>query len=204
MRRVFLALLGFSAAGILHAYAQSAPSSPPQVASSTAGQETPTVSEDYIIGPEDVLDISVWREPDFSIRAVVRPDGKIGIKLLNDVQASGLTTKELKHRIEEGLSQFVPDAVVSVIVTDVKSQMVHIIGSVARQGAFPLGGPLTVMELLARAGGLADFAKKENIVIVRWEAGQNRRVRFNYKTYVEGKNLQQNITLKNGDVIIVP
>jgi len=157
-----------------------------------------------VIGPEDVLEISVWREPDLTMKAVVRPDGKIGVRLLNDVQASGLTTKQLQDRLQTDLSRFVSEPVVSVIITEVRSQVVHVIGSVPRPGVYPLGAPLTIMEILARAGGLADFAKKEEIAIVRTEGGKTQRLLFNYKAFVEGKNLQQNIQMRNGDVIVVP
>ena len=174
-------------------------------ASAPASQPASTPpSEDFVIGPEDVLEISVWREPDLTMKAVVRPDGKIGVRLLNDVQASGLTTKQLQDRLQTDFSRFVSEPVVTVIITDVRSQMVHIIGSVPRPGVYPLGAPLTVMEILARAGGLADFAKKEEIAIVRTEGGKTQRLLFNYKAFVEGKNLQQNIQMKNGDVIVVP
>jgi polysaccharide export outer membrane protein len=163
------------------------------------------VSDDFIIGPEDVLEITVWREPDLStMKAVVRADGKIGIRLLGEVQAAGLTTKQLQDRLHDEYSRYVAEPVVSVIVTDVKSQVVHIIGSVGHQGFYNLGSPLTVMDLLARAGGLADFAKKENIVIYRTEPGKQVRIPFNYKSFVEGKNLQQNIQLRSGDLIVVP
>ena len=174
---------------------------PPTPAAAT----TPGANDgDYVIGAEDVIEISVWREPELGVRATVRPDGKIGIRLLNDVQAGGLTTKQLKEYLRESFSQYVTDPVVSVIVTEVHSQMVHVIGNVARPGLYPLGGPLTVVELLARAGGLSDFAKKENITIVRSEAGKTRRMMFNYKSFVQGQNLQQNLELRNGDVVIVP
>ena len=175
------------------------PASPPQSQPASAAP-----SEDFVIGPEDVLEISVWREPDLTMKAVVRPDGKIGVRLLNDVQASGLTTKQLQDRLQTDFSRFVSEPVVTVIITEVRSQMVHIIGSVPRPGVYPLGAPLTVMEILARAGGLADFAKKEEIAIVRTEGGKTQRLLFNYKAFVEGKNLQQNIQMKNGDVIVVP
>jgi polysaccharide biosynthesis/export protein len=151
-----------------------------------------------------VLEISVWKEPDLTTKATVRPDGKIGLPLLSDVQASGLATQQLREYLQVRFAQYVNDPLVSVIVTDPRSQMVHIIGSVKSPGSYRLGGPLTVMELLARAGGLSDFAKKEDITIVRTEGGRTVREMFNYKTFVEGKNLQQNISLRNGDVVVVP
>jgi polysaccharide export outer membrane protein len=162
------------------------------------------VAEDFVIGPEDVLEISVWREPDLTMKVVVRTDGKVSVRLLNDVQASGLTTKQLQQQLQDAFAKYVAEPVVSVIVLDVHSQVAHIIGSVARPGVYPLGRPLTVMELLARAGGLADFAKKEDIAVVRSEGGKTRRLPFNYKSFIEGSDLQQNILLKSGDIVVVP
>ena len=185
---------------------QAQPQTPPMCQVVATSSQAPALpSEDFIIGPEDVIEISVWHEPDLTMKAVVRPDGKIGVRLLNDVQAGGLTTKQLQDCLKAGFARYLDDEpVVSVIVTDIRSQMVHVIGSVARPGVYPLGAALTVMEILARAGGLADFAKKEEIAVVRSQGGQVRRLMFNYKTFVEGKDLQQNILVRSGDVIVVP
>lgn len=181
------------------------PQTPAPAPSPASPATTPAPSnENFIIGPEDVLAISVWREPDLTTRAIVRPDGKIGIPLLGDVLASGLTAKELQDRISEGLAKFLKDPLVSVVVVEIHSQMVHILGAVGRPGSYALGGPLTIVELLSRAGGLAEFSKSDEIVIVRSERGRTRRFIFNYKLFVEGKNLQQNIPLQNGDVVLIP
>ena len=160
--------------------------------------------EDFTIGPEDVLSITVWHEPDLTNRVTVRPDGKIGIPLLNDVQASGLTPKQLQEQITEGLKKFVSGPQVSVVVQEIHSQIVYVTGAVARPGVYPLGRPMTVMELLVRSGGLTEFAKAEEIQILRKEAGKLRRFRFNYKQFAEGKNYQQDTQLRSGDMIIVP
>jgi polysaccharide export outer membrane protein len=169
-----------------------------------AGQPLVEMPDEFIIGAEDKLQISVWREPELSAMVSVRPDGKIGVPLLNDVQASGRTTKQLQEGITEGLSQFVAEPHVSVIVVEINSRQVHIIGSVGRPGAYPLGGPMSVVELLARAGGLADFAKKDQIRIVRREGNTSLQFEFNYDDFVDGKDFQQNITLRSGDVVVVP
>jgi polysaccharide export outer membrane protein len=167
--------------------------------------QTPTVNDSFIIGPEDVLTVTVWREPELTTNRVnVRPDGKIGVPLLNDVQASGLTTGQLQEQITEGLKKFVADPNVSVIVLEVHSQVVHILGGVNRPGAYILGSPLTVVELLARAGGVTEFAKTEQVQIVRKDNGKNKRFVFNYKKFVEGKNFEQNIQLRSGDVVTIP
>ena len=161
-------------------------------------------SDDFIIGSEDVLEIKVWREPDLTTRAVVRPDGKIGVTLLGDVQASGLTATQLKEAITAKLERFLEQPEVSVVVVEIHSQTVHLIGAVGRPGAYALGGPLTIVELLSRAGGLAETAKADQISIVRQRGhGEIERIPFNYKEFLEGKNLHSNIQLKNGDVIVV-
>jgi len=159
--------------------------------------------EDFIIGPEDVLQIAVWKEPELTSKGVVRPDGKIGVNLLGDIQASGLTTEQLKQTLTLKFARYVAKPEVSVVVLEIHSQTVHIIGSVARQGAYILGGPLTVVELLARAGGLAEGAKPGQIEIMRSKAGQTERIPFNYKAFMKGEKMQSNIQLKNGDVVVV-
>ena len=198
---------------------QAQKTAPPQTAEAPAQQASPAqgastvvkapspapASEDFIIGPEDVLEIKVWREPDLTTKAVVRPDGKIGMTLLGDVQASGLTTTQLKQSVTTKLGRVLEAPEVSVVVVEIHSQTVHLIGLVGRPGAYELGGPLTIVELLARAGGLAETAKSEEIAIVRKKnGGQIERIPFNYKAFMQGRNLWGNIQLKNGDVVLVP
>jgi polysaccharide export outer membrane protein len=161
--------------------------------------------DEFIIGPEDVLSIFVWHEPDLTNKVTVRPDGKIGLPLLNDIQASGLTPKRLQENITESLKRFLTTGPqVSVVVQEIRSQVIYITGAVAKTGVYPLGGPTTVMEALVRAGGVAEFAKAEEIQILRKNGDKPRRFRFNYKTFSEGKDYQQNIQLRNGDMVIVP
>jgi polysaccharide export outer membrane protein len=162
------------------------------------------VPKEFIIGPEDALSIFVWHEPELTNKVTVRPDGKIGIPLLNDVQASGLTPKQLQENITEGLKKFVTGPQVSVVVQEIRSQNVYVTGAITRPGAYTLGGPMTIMELLVRAGGIAEFAKAEEIQILRKDGDKPRRFRFNYKTFSDGKDYQQNIQLQNGDMVIVP
>ena len=180
--------------------------SPAQGNSAVAKAPNPAAAlEDFMIGPEDVLEIKVWREPDLTTKAVVRPDGKIGMTLLGDVQASGLTTTQLKQSITKNLGRVLEGPEVSVVVVEIHSQTVHLIGLVGRPGAYELGGPLTIVELLARAGGLTETAKSDEIAIVRKKnGGQMERIPFNYKAFMQGKNLWGNIQLKNGDVVLVP
>jgi polysaccharide biosynthesis/export protein len=169
-------------------------------------QPTPPTNalEDFVIGPEDVLEIKVWREPELTTKAVVRPDGKIGMTLLGDMPASGLTTTQLKQAVTDRLARLLEAPEVSVVVVEIRSQMVHLIGMVGRPGAYALGGPLTVVELLARAGGLTETAKSEEIAIVRNKGGGvMERISFNYKAFIEGRDLRGNIPLKHGDVVVV-
>jgi polysaccharide biosynthesis/export protein len=159
---------------------------------------------DFIIGAEDVLHINVWHEPDFTVTVTVRSDGKISFPLIRDIQASGLTPEELQKHLAADLETFVQQPQITVIVQEIHSQMVHVIGSVARPGMYDIRSPLSVMQLLARAGGLADTAKPREIMIIRTEAGKPRRFRFDYDRFISGENFQQNITLHAGDVIIIP
>jgi polysaccharide biosynthesis/export protein len=173
-----------------------------------AGPVVPSSSktpEDFVLGPEDVLLVSVWHEPDLSTKTVVRPDGKIGVPLLGDIQASDLTTEKLRDIIAEKLSRYMEQPEVSVVVVEIHSLVVHLIGGVARQGAYAMGGPLNVVELLARAGGLTEFTKGESITIVRTvdKGKEIQRIPFNYREYIEGRGMQRNIQLKSGDLVIV-
>jgi polysaccharide export outer membrane protein len=161
-------------------------------------------SADYIIGPEDVLGVSVWREPELTAKVAVRPDGKIDLPLVNDIKASGLTTNQLREVITESIKRYVPDPTVSVLLLELHSQTVSIVGSVPKPGIYNIGGPMTVMELVARAGGFQEFAKVKDVQIVRQVGARAYRYFFNYKEYTEGRNFQQNIALQNGDVVVVP
>jgi polysaccharide export outer membrane protein len=162
-------------------------------------------NEDYIIGAEDVLSISVWREPDLSVKElVVRPDGKISLPLVNDIQASGMTPKQLQEQIAAKLKEFVETPNVNVSVIRILSHSVSIVGQVGRPGPYSLGSPTTVLAIIARAGGLTEFAKAKNIIILRNENGKTKKFPFNYKSVITGNDLQQNILLKSGDTVMVP
>lgn len=167
-------------------------------------QKTIPVKDEYVIGPADVLEIHVWREPDLSRTIPVRPDGKITLPLLNDVQASGLTPLELKAGIEKGLARFVESPTVSVAVQEIHSKNIFVLGQVESPGQYPLQQDLTVLQALSLAGGLAEWADKGDIVILRKENGKQRRIKFDYKNVSKGKHLERNIFLRPGDTIIVP
>jgi len=154
----------------------------------------------YLIGPEDILLIRVWREPEHSGLVTVRPDGKITLPLIGDIQAAGLTPDKLDAAVTEALSKYINNPDVIVSVQAVRSKRYYVTGEVNRPGAFPLVTPLRVLEALTLAGGFRDFANKKNITILRG----NQRFKFNYNDVVKGKNLAQNILLENGDYVIVP
>jgi len=158
----------------------------------------------YIIGPEDELIVNVWRETDLSRTVPVRPDGKISLPLLNDVQASGLTPMQLGFEITTRLKKFIADPQVTIIVGRVNSQRIYIVGEVNHAGAFALVPSMTVLEALSSAGGCTAFAKQTKIYILRQESGQEIRRPFNYKEVLGGQRMEQNILLKSGDTIVVP
>jgi polysaccharide biosynthesis/export protein len=158
----------------------------------------------YVIGPDDLLSIVFWREKDLSAEVMVRPDGKISIPLLNDVEAAGLTPEQLRERIMTQAQRLVEDANVTVVVRQINSRRVYITGQVGRPGPYPLSGPTTVLQLIAIAGGLLEYADAEEILILRNEKGVSTSLNFNYKEVIRQKNPKQNIELKPGDTVVVP
>ncbi len=175
---------------------------PPPASSEKKTSEVDNSS--YIIGPEDVLDVNVWKEPDNSKTVPVRPDGKISLPLLNDVQAAGLTPMQLQENIKEGLKKYISEPQVTVIVTQVNSRRVFVLGEVARTGALPLLPNMTVLQALSAAGGLSQYAKASGIYVLRTENGRQVTFPFNYKDVIRGKRPEQNILLKSGDTVVVP
>lgn len=162
------------------------------------------VPADYVIGPDDILSVLFWRDKEMSADVVVRPDGRITLPLLNDVVAGGATPEQLKDRISEQAARFVEDPSVTVVVKQINSRKVFVTGNVGRQGAYPLSGPSTVLQMLSLAGGVAEFADAKKILIMRTENGQQKVLKFNLRDVMKGKNLQQNVLLKPGDTIVVP
>jgi polysaccharide biosynthesis/export protein len=175
----------------------------PEATASPAAKAA-TQDPNYTIGPQDVLDISVWKEPELTRSVPVRPDGKISLPLLNDVQAAGLTPSQLAAQITTSLKKFVTEPQVTVIVTAINSQRVFIIGEVLRPGAFPLLPGMTVLQALSSAGGFTQFASLGKIYVLRNENGKQAKYPFNYKAAINGKQVDQNFTLKAGDQIVVP
>ena len=179
--------------------AQSASTDP-----SSVTQKVATQDPNYIIGAQDVLDISVWKEPEVSRVVPVRPDGRISLPLLNDVQAAGMTPSQLAAQITTSLKKFVTDPQVTVIVTTINSQRVYILGEVTRPGAFPMLPGMNVLQGLSSAGGFTQFAKTKSIYVLRMEDGKQQKYPVNYKDVISGKRPEQNISLKAGDTIVVP
>jgi len=171
----------------------------------TAAAAGVSVPGDYVIGVEDVLGIVFWREQDRNLTTdvVVRPDGKISVPMLNDIKASGLTAEQLSASVQQAASKFIRDAAVTVVVREIHSRKIFVIGEVAKPGTVQIGSDLNVLQAIAEAGGFLEHAKKTNVVIVRNEAGREQRFKFNYKDVVSGKNLAQNIKLLPGDTVLV-
>jgi polysaccharide export outer membrane protein len=169
-----------------------------------AGATGITPPSDYVIGPNDQLLILFWREKDLSADVLVRPDGKISLPLLNDVQAGGLTPEQLRVKVTEAAQRFVEDPNATVVVRQINSRKVFITGEVEKPGEYVLAGPTTVLQLIATAGGLKEYADREKIVVLRTENGREEALKFNYQQVVRQQNPKQNITLKPGDTVIVP
>jgi polysaccharide biosynthesis/export protein len=178
----------------------------PAAATGTDPVQKPVTPQDpnYIIGPQDVLDISVWKEAELTRTIPVRPDGKISMPLLNDVRAAGLTPNQLAAQITTSLKRFVTDPQVTVIVTAINSQRVYILGEVTRTGAYPLLPGMTMLQALSSAGGFTQFANRKKIYMFRMENGKQTRYPFDYKAVVDGKQTDENLVLKAGDTIVVP
>jgi polysaccharide biosynthesis/export protein len=157
----------------------------------------------YVIGADDMLTIRFWADTQLSSDVVVRPDGKISVPLLNDVQAAGLTPEQLNDALEKAASKFIAEPDATVIVREIRSRKVYVLGQVGKPGTVPLNGDMNVLQLLAAAGGVLEFADKSGITIIRSEGGKESRFKFNYNDVIRGKNMQQNIRLQPGDTVVV-
>lgn len=158
---------------------------------------------DYRIGPEDLLDISVWKNPELSRTVPVRPDGKVSLPLVNDIQAAGLTPTALRQQLIERLAEFIPAPEVAVIVREVHSMKVAVVGSVKTPGRYELKSAATVLEMIAMAQGFTDFAARDRVVILRQVNGESQRIPFNYRKVAAGDE-QANLVVQSGDIIVVP
>jgi|HubBroStandDraft_1064217.scaffolds.fasta_scaffold01366_7 polysaccharide export outer membrane protein len=168
----------------------------PAVSASLAGPE-------YVIGPEDVLHIAVWKEADLSATLPVRPDGKISLPLLNDVQASGMTPEQLKDSVTEKLRKYIADPRVTVVVAAINSKRVYLTGEVLHSGPMPMSPNMTVLQALSSAG-INQFANTKRIYVLRTENGKQEKLPVNYRKLVKGEQIEQNYSLQPGDTIVVP
>jgi polysaccharide biosynthesis/export protein len=169
---------------------------PPAPSSALAGPE-------YVIGPEDVLHVQVWKEADMTATLPVRPDGKISMPLLNDVQAAGLTPEKLAETLTEKLKKYIADPRVTVVVTQINSKRIYLTGEVNKAGAMAMLPNMTVLQALSSAG-LNQFAKTKGIYVLRLENGKQSKLPVNYKRIVKGQDIEQNYVLQPGDTIVVP
>jgi polysaccharide biosynthesis/export protein len=170
---------------------------------STATLATPDQTT-YLLGPEDALEISVWKEPDLTKQLVVRPDGKITYPLIGEVQAAGQTVKQLQTEISNRLDKYVTDAHVTVILLKAQNYKIYVTGKVSKPGDFVIGKPVNVMQAISMAGGLTPFASPGSIMVLRTIGGKEEVFPFNYKDVAKGNSLDQNRTLLPGDVVVVP
>ena len=162
------------------------------------------MAKEYLIGPEDVLDITVWKNcPDLCRTVPVRPDGKLSLPLVNDVQAAGMTPMDLRQHLTQQLAEYLPSPEVSVIVREVHNFKVAVVGSVKMPGDYEIKSQATVLELIARAQGLTEFANRDKIVVLRQNGTKTERIKFNYRKVAEGDD-QDNFSVRSGDIIVVP
>lgn len=187
------------------------PQPQPEPATPPAGAQAPVTMpagiappSDYVIGAEDVLEVVVWREKDMSTQVTVRPDGMVSLPLLNDVQAGGLSPEQFRTRVAESASKYIESPSVTVIVKQINSRKVSVMGEVVKPGIYPLLAPTTVLQLLALAGGPTAFADVKEISVVRTVSGKTTRLLFNYKEVARGRRMEQNILLQPGDTVIIP
>ena len=177
------------------------PGPPPATAAVPVGIKPP---DDYVIGADDVLTVLFWRDKDMSSDAIVRPDGKITLPLINEVQAAGLTPDQLRERVVVEAGRFIEDPSPTIIVKTINSRKVFITGEVEKPGPYMLTAPTTVMQLIATAGGLREYAHQKDLVIMRMDSGRQVTFPFDYASVSKRKKLHQNIFLKPGDTVVVP
>jgi polysaccharide export outer membrane protein len=181
------------------------PAVSPEAAAAAAPRPTdPVVPPGYVIGPDDLLSIVYWKDKDMSADAQVRPDGRIALPLINEVVAAGLTPEQLREKLTEESRRYMEDASITVVVRQINSRKAFITGEINKPGPYPLTAPTTVMQLIAMAGGLREYANSKKIIIMRTENGRSISLPFNYRDVTSGKKLDQNVVLKPGDTVVVP
>ncbi len=160
--------------------------------------------QEYRVGESDVLNINVWKEPEITQSVMVRTDGYISLPLINEVKVSGMTPVQIQDMIAHKLQTYLTNPQVTVTVTEIRSKRAFITGEVARPGGYSLNMETTVLQLIAQAGGLTPFAKRDRITVLRFENGKQQRLPFHYKEVVQGKNTEENVKLHPGDTVVVP
>jgi polysaccharide export outer membrane protein len=186
--------------------AQQTPPVPGAKPPAKPGTAAPVITppEDYVVGVEDVLSVQFWRDDQMSGDVVVRPDGKITLRLLNDIVAVGLTTDQLRELLQVEASKFLAEPQATVVVKQINSRRVYIVGEVGKQGPLPMITPITVLQFISLAGGLSEFAQKDKIFILREEGGKTVTLPFDYDAALNKRRLELNIILKPGDTVVVP
>lgn len=198
---VLAVLLSMQVAGVAQQQKSAAPSTPAQAAS--AQSAAPVNPDTYVIGADDSLQVTVWKEQSFSGTFPVRPDGMISMVMLGDVRAAGRTPTQLSNDIAERLKKYIQDPVVSVVVMAVNSQKIFLVGEVTKTGPVMMTPGMTPLQAIAAAGGLTMFANQKHIYILRGVQGKQKKIPFNYKKALKGDN-SQDIALEPGDTIVVP
>lgn len=199
-------LLGLFLSGCAtHSFSESAPAKTGAAGAAPAREAAASAAGgSYEIGPEDLLEISVWREKDLQREVLVRPDGWMTFPLIGNVQAAGKTTEKLQNEITAKLKKYIPDPVVSVTVKKINGLKVFVLGKVGKPGEYVVGRYVDVLQALTLAGGLTPFAKEGDIKILRKMNGKEKVIPFDYSQVKRGQRLEQNIQLKSGDVVMVP
>lgn len=201
-RQMFLLMVAPGFLLTLSAHAQQLRDAPGEPTQPLAA--SPITDPTYIIGPQDTLSVNVWKEPELSENVQVRPDGKVSIPLLDDVQAAGLTAMKLSGDITAGLKKYVTAPRVTVLVTGINSRRFYVLGEVVHAGAFTLLPDMNVLQAISDAGGLTPFANGKKIYVLRNESGRQIKYPFNYNKVVKGQNSQDNFSLVSGDTVVVP
>jgi len=179
---------------------QANPATPVNNAAATAPNPS-----DYRIGEGDVLQVDVWKEPEASVSsALVRSDGKISLPIVKEVEATGLTPAELEKVLTTRFRKYINGAEVTVVVKEIHSKVVYLVGAVKKEGSIQLRYPMTVLQVLAEAGGITEYAKRKKMYVLRPEGGKQVRLPFNYSAVVKGEHMEQNLLVQPGDTIVVP
>jgi polysaccharide biosynthesis/export protein len=202
--RLIGALVVLAVAAAADAQDASSVAATPTAAAAVTLPSVPRLPADYVIGADDVLSVVYWREKDMSAEVTVRPDGKVALPLLNDLDAAGLTPEAFRDRVIAAARRFVEDPNPTVMVKEIHSRRVFITGQVEKPGPYPLNNSMTVLQLISIAGGLKEFARGKNISVIRPDGERQIVYAFNYQDALSRKNLDRNISLKPGDTVLVP